>query len=75
MQTTYNNTNTQKTYSKYHAPAHVEKIRWRAAVQFDDVHGAHGQTCPIHKAADVSIKGDVTEAEFLGMQLSQRWRF
>ncbi len=35
--------------------SNIEEISWLATVQFDDVHGGHGQTCPIHKAPNIPV--------------------
>ena len=32
----------------------------------NDVHGAHGQACPVHKAPDVSVQTDVGQPELTG---------
>ena len=48
------------------ATANIKEIGWLPAVQLDDVHGGHGQSSTVDKAADVSIKLDVGESSFFG---------
>ena len=38
------------------AAADVQEVCWVAAVQFDDVHGAHRQTSAVDEAADVAVE-------------------
>lgn len=28
--------------------SHIQEVGWRAAVELDDVHGGHGQTCSVY---------------------------
>ena len=41
--------------------AHIQKIGRGSAVQLDDVHGGHGQTCTVDHAADVAVQTDVVQ--------------
>ena len=47
------------------AAANIKEVRRFAAVQFDDVHRGHRKAGAIDHAADVAIKGDVVQFEFL----------
>jgi hypothetical protein len=38
------------------AAPHVQKVRRLAPVQFDDVHGRHGQPGAVHEATDVAVQ-------------------
>src|SRR5688572_10703055 len=44
------------------AAADVEKVRRLATGELDDVHGGHGQTGPVHHAADVAVELYIVEA-------------
>jgi hypothetical protein len=46
--------------------ADVQKVRRLTAVQLDEVHSAHGQTGPVHQAADVAVELDVAESGLAG---------
>ena len=37
--------------------ADVEEVGRLAAVQLDDVHGTHGQTCTVYHAANIAFEG------------------
>ena len=55
-------------------PADVEEVRGSPAVVLDDVHGRHGEPCPIDQATDVSFEFDEAQAavggsEFRGLFL------
>ena len=41
--------------------SNIEKVGRAASVEFDDVHGGHGQAGTVHHAADISVKSDVVE--------------
>src|SRR5690606_25211821 len=41
----------------------VKEVGWLAAVQVDDVHGAHGQTGTVDHAADVAFQSYVVQFE------------
>src|SRR5690606_36595655 len=43
------------------AAANVEEVCRLAAVQLDDIHRRHGETCAVHHAADIAIELDVAE--------------
>ena len=51
------------------AAAHVQKVRRLAAVQLDQVHGAHGQAGSVDQAADVAVQLDVAQAGLAGAGL------
>ena len=44
------------------AAAHVEEVGGLAAVEFDDVHGRHGEAGAVDEAADVAVEFDEVEA-------------
>src|SRR5690606_31983974 len=49
---------------------HVEEVGGKPAVQFDDVHGAHGQASAVDHAADVAIEGHVVEIPLCRVRLA-----
>lgn len=51
--------------------AYVEEVGGLCAVEFDDVHGGHGEAGAVDEAADVSVEGDVIEAGFLGADIER----
>src|SRR5208282_689997 len=53
------------------AAAHVQKIGRGGAVQFDDVHGRHGQAGAVDQAADVAVQGDVVQIRLAGPQVQR----
>src|ERR1700693_6043216 len=66
--------NAAGTLSLLAAPADVEEIRRRHAVELDDVHRRHGKAGAVHHAADIAVEGDVVEIvmrglDFLGVLL------
>ena len=52
--------------------AHVEEVGRVAAGELDDVHGGHGETGPVHHAADVAaLELDVVEVVLRGLDLER----
>ena len=47
----------------------IEEIGRRTAVEFNDVHGAHCQSCAINHAANGAIEGHVVEFPLCGVGL------
>src|SRR5699024_7640991 len=50
--------------------ADVEEVGRVAAVQLDQIHGAHGQTGTVDHAADVAIQRDVGQIELLSSRFA-----
>src|SRR5208283_3307707 len=46
--------------------ADVQEIGGLGAVEFDEVHGGHGQAGAVDEAADVAVQGDVIQARLVG---------
>ncbi len=53
------------------AAADVEEVGRLAAVELDQVHGAHGQAGPVDQAADIAVELDVAEPCFAGPDLGR----
>lgn len=49
--------------------SNVEEVSGRTTVQLDDIHGGHGKTGTVDKAADVAVKLDEVEADLGGLDL------
>ena len=49
--------------------SNVEEVSGRTAVQLDDVHGGHGKTGTVDKAANITIELDEVEANLSGLDL------
>ena len=43
------------------SPAHVKEVGGGAAMELDDVHGGHGQPCPVDHAADAAVQPYVVQ--------------
>ena len=44
--------------------ADVEKVRRISAVQFNDIHRGHGETCTVDETSDLAIETDVVQIGF-----------
>ena len=54
------------------APAHIEKIRGRAAIELDDIHRRHRKPCAIDHAADIAMHRDVGQIVLFRSRLLRR---
>ena len=56
---------------KKHEPSDIEEVGWVAAVEGEDVHSGHSETCTVNKAANVAVELDEVEVSLLGFDFGR----